>query len=235
MSISLKKVAILLKKDMVDLLNNPNILVVCLIPVLFGFIYTKMGLLGKEALFTISLMNMSMVPLMLSSSTIAEEKEKNTLRTLMLSNISAGEFLISKAFMAIVMLDLTGALIFVIAGVEFHYLLGYILITTFCSIPIILIGCAIGIISRDQMTSGLYQVPVMLIILLPVMLAPINKTVEKIAQVIPTNAYIKMFLGYFEGNLLTGKMAVHYIVILAWILAATGVFYFCYKKNGIDN
>lgn len=235
MNLSLKKVKIMFQKDMVDLFNNPNILVVCLIPVVFGILYSKLGILGDQVLFMISIMNMSMIPLMLSSTTIAEEKEKHTLRTLMLSNISAGEFLLAKAIMSIVMLDLIGMIMFLTSNNDMKYLIGYVLITTFCSIPIILLGCAIGIISRDQMTSGLYQVPVMLIVMLPVMLAPINKTIANIANLIPTNSYVNMFTRYFKGNLFDSKMIADFAVVIVWILITTGVFYLIYKKNSIDN
>lgn len=235
MNLSLKKVKIMFQKDMVDLFNNPNVLVVCLIPVIFGILYSKLGILGDQVLFMISIMNMSMVPLMLSSTTIAEEKEKHTLRTLMLSNISAGEFLLAKAIMSIVILDLIGIIMFLTSNNDMKYLIGYVLITTFCSIPIILLGCAIGIISRDQMTAGLYQLPVMLVIMLPVMLAPINKTIANIANLVPTNSYVNMFTRYFKGNLFDSKMIADFAVVIVWILVTTGGFYVIYKKNSIDN
>lgn len=235
MNLSLKKVKIMFQKDMVDLFNNPNVLVVCLIPVIFGILYSKLGILGDQVLFMISIMNMSMVPLMLSSTTIAEEKEKYTLRTLMLSNISAGEFLLAKAIMSIVILDLIGIIMFLTSNNDMKYLIGYVLITTFCSIPIILLGCAIGIISRDQMTAGLYQLPVMLVIMLPVMLAPINKTIANIANLVPTNSYVNMFTRYFKGNLFDSKMIADFAVVIVWILVTTGGFYVIYKKNSIDN
>ena len=102
MKIQLRKVIALFKKDMKDTSKNVNVMILLVLPLLFTFLYQFIDLGGegmpKEFILFISvLMNLCLVPVSFLSMIIAEEKEKNTLRTLMLSNVSAGDFLLSKS------------------------------------------------------------------------------------------------------------------------------------------
>ena len=86
----------LFKKDLKGCLSNKNILVSFLIPIVFCFIYQYMfsGLgddvntyvLSMCAVFSISIIPSSILPVM-----IAEEKEKYTLRSLMLARVQGQE------------------------------------------------------------------------------------------------------------------------------------------------
>ena len=82
----------LLKKDLKGCLTNKNILVSFLIPIVFCFIYqnvfSDLGdeageyVLGMCAVFSIAISPTSILPVM-----IAEEKEKYTLRSLMMARV----------------------------------------------------------------------------------------------------------------------------------------------------
>ena len=111
MNIQAYKVAALFRKDWKDTLKNGNFLLLCILPLGLSALYTFIDFGGfrMEPLFVLSiglLMNLSLLPLSATSMMIAEEKEKYTLRTLMLSNVSATEFLLSKALVVFLLMQI---------------------------------------------------------------------------------------------------------------------------------
>ena len=111
----------LLKKDLKGCLTNKNILVSFLIPIVFCFIYqnvfSDLGdevgdyVLGMCAVFSIAISPTSILPVM-----IAEEKEKYTLRSLMMARVRGQEFLASKLLVCLLMTLLDAAAVFFITG-----------------------------------------------------------------------------------------------------------------------
>ena len=72
---------------------------------------------------------------------IAEEKEKHTLRTLMLANISAGQIIISRAFISLVMVLVVATACFFIAdAADISLLMPYLGLGILGSLPIILLS-----------------------------------------------------------------------------------------------
>ena len=85
---SIKKIGILFKLGLEDLTKNLNVFIYVLFPVLFALLYSNLDTLTNNFTFSLCvLLNIAMVPIALMGTIIAEEKEKNTLRTLMLNNV----------------------------------------------------------------------------------------------------------------------------------------------------
>ena len=120
MNATIRKVRALAGKDFADLIKNPTMFVVCLMPIGFMLLYrfvigdaatsagVTMGELAaaSEEIATFMLgsslcMTIGMVASMIVLYGIAEEKEKHTLRTLMLANVRASEVVISKSSVAL--------------------------------------------------------------------------------------------------------------------------------------
>ena len=75
-----------------------NVFVYVLMPIPFALLYSNISAGNSEYLFSLCiLLNIAMVPVALMGTVIAEEKEKNTLRTLMLNNVQGTEILFAKA------------------------------------------------------------------------------------------------------------------------------------------
>ena len=119
MNAAMRKTGALLAKDFADLVRNPTMLVVCLMPIGFMALYLFMigdatsGLdaeaqsavdpIVKQFILGSSLcMTVGMVCTMTVLYGIAEEKEKRTLRTLMLANVGASQVVASKAVVSLV-------------------------------------------------------------------------------------------------------------------------------------
>ena len=173
MNAALRKTGALLAKDLSDLLKNPTMLVVCLLPIAFMALYSFMvgdatgdaGITAEQQaavdpvisqfmLGSSLCMTVGMVCTMTVLYGIAEEKEKRTLRTLMLANVGASQVVASKAVVALVASTAVNAVCFFVAGGEPGMLGAYLALGIVGSLPIILFSLVLGLACRDQNDGG---------------------------------------------------------------------------------
>lgn len=175
-------------------------------------------------------MYIGMAPLTSMAAIISEEKEKNTLRVLLMSNVKPFEYLLGTgAYVWLVCM--AGAGVFCLTG---HYtgetasaFLGIMALGILVSI---LIGAAIGTWSRSQMMATSVTVPVMMIVSFLPMLAMFNGTIEKIAKI----TYSQQ-INYLINTVENLKLSVENgVVILMNILFALFFFYYAYRKCGLE-
>ena len=69
----------------------------------------------------------------------------------------------------------------------------YIISTLFGNSCVIVLSAVIGILSRDQMSCSVIQIPVMLLFLMPPMFAEASKVLEMLAKVVPYGAMLQLF------------------------------------------
>ncbi len=233
MSITMTKVRALLKKDFKDTLKNPQCLLMGLLPLLFAVLYTNMNFGGEGGmppmmvLMLCTLMNTSLNTLSVMAMMIAEEKEKNTLRTLMLSNVSAGDFLISKTTVAFVITEVINLLIFVLCKTEGLPLGRFLLSSAGASICLLLIGAIIGIVSKNQMATGVLSAPAALLLMLPAIFAEISDTFSTIAKFTPTRAMVLLMQP-------EEPVLVPLLVLVAWTVLAALLFAVIFRKKRLD-
>lgn len=232
----------LMKKDFRMLAGNKNTFFMLLLPILFCVLYTKVLPIGDQAgqiypLALCEVLNLVCAPISLLSMMVAEEKEKNTLRTLIMSDVKAMEFLASKMFVVLLLMEVVSVVNYVIVGLSMKYFAGYLFISTLASIGILFLGAAVGIMSENQMSTGTISTPLMLLLMLPPMFAGMNDVLEKIAFCLPTNAFVEIINReyYNKAAFLSGSNLKYYGVCIAWILIGILVFNVIYKKRGVDS
>ena len=241
MKLSARKIKALFSKDLKDSLKNTNAIIMVALPLLFCILYSFMGIGGEElgpsfVLFISVQMNLCMVPIAFLSLIIAEEKEKNTLRTLMLANVSAGDFMLSKALVAFLYMELVNLLCFVITKSALSLLPAFLLITALSGFSIILIGALLGILAQNQMSAGTLTVPVMLLLLLPSLFSAMNAFFAAIAKWTPTYDMMQLFFGQMQGESLVSSNSLFQIgVIVGWTVLAAAAFVLVYRKRRLDN
>jgi len=242
MNFSIRKVKALTKKEMKSFLKNSNVLVMCLLPILFSVIYNNIfsGLYGDDSTSRMMIfnmcfnMNLIMVCSFVIAMLIAEEKEKNTLRTILLSGVSAPEFLAGKVLVTFILSQITNVLIFFIMGLEVQYLGWFLVISFLVVICMIEIGAVIGILSPNQMATGVIGMPVLMVLLLIPAFADLNEGMKKIAKFTPNYNMNMLFKQLFEtGSLLKGEI-MPFVVILIWVILSGAVFFITYNKVGLD-
>lgn len=242
MKLSTRRIKALLHKDLKDFFKNPSMVLTVLVPLLFILFYRSVNLPidspNHKSVFLLNLgllLNITLCTTTVASTSIAEEKEKNTLRTLILSNVKSSEFFLSKILVSYLITMLTNVIIFFLAGVTVMTLPIYLLTTTLGAVCMLMISCVIGILSRDQMTCGVYQVPIMMFFLLPPVFAELNPFIYKIARFTPLNATLALYYQLSPGADAGIRWLFHLVVLLVWIVISTLLFSYFYKKKGRDN
>lgn len=177
-----------------------------------------------------AVMFVGMAPQTCMSSILSEEKEMNTLRALMMSNVKPLQYLLGTG-LYVWLFCMVGALVFVIVGGYSGFQL--CLFLTIMAIGIflsILIGAIIGICSKNQMTATSVGIPVMMIFSFVPMLAMFNETIKKIAGVVYSQQ-----LSIIINNIETAKIETENIVVLAASFAvAIILFVVAFKKKGLE-
>lgn len=176
-----------------------------------------------------SSMYVGMAPLVAVAAVISEEKEKNTLRVLMMSGVKPLEYLlgigsyVQAACMA-------GALVLGMTGsYKGRELAAFLVIMAVGILASILIGAAIGTLSHNQMMATSMMVPVMLVFSFLPMLSNFNETVEKVARV----AYSEQ-IGILIGGIGACDISLENVLVIGMnMLIALLLFRYAYQKCGL--
>lgn len=232
---SLNKIFAILKKQIKDTLKNKSILIqFVMFPILTIIIANSVTIDGMTDNFFVNLfaiMYIGMAPLVSVSSIISEEKECNTLRVLLMSNVKATEYLVGISFY-VVILCILGALVIGLQGnFNNEELLKFMLVMFAGIIVSTLVGAAIGVCSKNQMGATSISVPFMMLFAFVPMLSLFNKTIKKIAVVLYTQQ-ISNILNNIDKIQISRESLV---IISVNALVALVVFSLIYKKRGLDN
>lgn len=232
---STRRIMAVLKKQIKDTLKNKSILLqFIMFPVLTVFMANSVPLTDMPENFFITLfgtMYIGMAPLTSMSTIISEEKECNTLRVLLMSNVKAAEYLIGTGFY-VVCLCLIGA--FVI-GLQGNYtnneLVWFTVIMGLGIIVSTLIGAVIGVYSKNQMTATSISVPLMVIFSFLPMLAFFNETVYKVSKYAYSQQINDWISNISDLNISTESM----VIVAVNILVALALFIIFYRKKGLES
>ena len=226
----LNKIKALLIKDIRNNLRNSNTIIFTLLPILFTELYHKFSFGGKKMdsfyVFTIGLlMSVCTMPISSMAISISEEKEKNTLRTLMLANVSPIEFLFSKTFIIFCLTQFVGTIVYLLTGATIDYS-WYFLTSSITNISLICLGAVIGILSKNQMSTSILSMPLILILLIPTALGNLNDSIGMFARYLPTNAMLEL--------LKKQNMKFNCATISTWLLISICLFIYSYRKRMVD-
>ena len=131
-----------------------------------------------------AIMYIGMAPLTSIASIISEEKEKNTLRVLQMSNVKSFEYLIGNAIYILFICMLGSLVIGLSGGYIGQELLYFMLVMLLGHIISIIVGATIGVISKNQMMATSITVPVMMIFSFLPMLSNFNDSIRNVAKYI---------------------------------------------------
>ena len=243
MKLRMHTLAVLIKKDFRLMFTNKNMLIMILLPIGFAVLYQTIfgdvkeaGMPSNFVLTLCELLNLSAIPLTGLAMMVAEEKEKNTLRVLMLSDVSALEYIFSKIISVLVLMELITIVIFFITATQLSYLPMFLLVTTVTSISMLLFGSVVGLLSKDQMSTSTLSTPLMILFLIPPMFQNMNEVIDKIARIVPTTRMMAIINDAMNGmSILSQEHLLDFGIILAWILLGVVTFAMMYRKKGFDN
>ena len=233
--ISMKRVNAIFQKDFKDFSRNYAVSIVIFVPIVLGAIYGRMGVDTIETHFMLINMTFSMVAAFVQCCLIAEEKEKNTLRGLMLSPASTAEILGGKSLLTF---------LFTMIGVFFTaYLAEYkpanvaiiAVAVVLSSLFYIALGTMLGLYSKSVMEASVIIMPVIIVFSLG---SFVTSVVEKypilqVATYLP-NIQLVELATKVEAGAGFGDLLVELAIILGWVIAAGLLTVVIYRKRMVD-
>lgn len=234
MTFSMKRLQAIINKEWKDSIRNPQILLMMGMPIMFAFLFSKMGGDGTKGndMMILSfpiLLALSMTGAFVLAMMVAEEKEKHTLRVLMLSPASTTEILMGKSFLTFVL-----TLIAVVASVavsevpEVNWGIPSLLILV-SLVMFIALGLIIGLMSRTVQESSIIGLPVLIVFVMGPMFAPMlgNEWIMSIVDYLPTQKFIDVMGSVSQGAAIS-EMTQDLLICAGWtaisIVAAAAVY-----------
>ena len=228
----MRNIYIIIKKQIKDTLKNKTVLIqFVMFPLLTLVFENAIKIEGMPDLFftkLFSIMYIGMAPLTATAAIISEEKEKNTLRVLLMANVKPWEYLLGVAIYVLA-ICMAGAGIMA-TGLEKENVAFYLLIMLMGFIISILAGSCVGIYSKNQMISTSLVMPVMMILSFVPMLAMFNKNIEKFASLFYTQQLRTVLDGMSFDKISTNSI----ITVMINAILTIGLFFAAFKKKGLE-
>ena len=176
-----------------------------------------------------SIMYMAMAPITSMSAIIAEEKEKGTLRALMMSNVSPASYLAGVGFYDFLACLIGTVVMSNFCGLEGRAWYAYLLVISSGLVISTILGAAIGVMAKDQMSATSLSVPVMCLFTFLPMLAQFNDTIGKVAKYFYTEQLYRALSDI--NNVKIGTEGL--VIVLANALLILGFFVMAFRKEGL--
>lgn len=230
----------IMEKQRKDTLKNKTVLIQFLmLPLLCILMEKTVQIEGMPENFFVNLfasMYLGMAPLTTVSAIISEEKEKNTLRVLLMADVSPAQYLLgigSYVFLACMLGG--GVFCCLLDGKEGEQRMLFLLIMAIGVLASVMAGAAIGVGSKNQMAATAVTVPVMMLFSFLPMLSMFNETLAKVAK-LTYSGQIKLLidsLGNTGGTGNAGNAAASIAVIVLNMVLFGAVFSVRYRKRGL--
>ncbi|MBJ8189853.1 ABC transporter permease [Bacillus hominis] len=234
MTFSMRRVSAIFRKEVQDFKTNSQVLLMASLPLIFSVIYSKFGV-GKQVLGTTTIMSLLFVAGFVQSMVIAEEKEKHTLRVLMLSPASSVEVLLGKSLLtAGLTMIICVANLFILDQLNINLpLVGLIFL---CGIILfIAMGTMIGLLASSVPQTSLIGMPILMTMYLAVQFEALveNTTIKTMIGYLPTSHITKAMNGLVDGAGFS-SMGGHVLNITVWFIISLFACLIVYKKKQLD-
>lgn len=228
----MRNVLIIFKKQLKDTLKNKTVLIqFIMFPAMTLIMENCINVPDMPELFftkLFAIMYMGMAPLTSVASIISEEKEKNTLRVLMMANVKAWEYLAGVG-LYVWTLCMAGAGVMA-TGIPRDHIPFFLLVMAAGFIISIVMGACVGVFAPNQMVATSLFMPVMLVFSFAPMLALFNDKIEKIAGVLYTQQ-LRILLNQMTFDGISAKTVAVLSVNAALALV---LFFAAFRKKGLE-
>ncbi len=231
---NLNKIAAIFQKQVKDSVKNKTVLIQFILFPIMTVIMTNTvtgnGIPENYFVTMFASMYLVMAPITSMAAIIAEEKEKNTLRVLLMSNVKPMQYLFGVGSY-VFCICLMGSMVFAILGnyqgTQMVLFLGFMIVGIVISI---LMGAAIGAWSKNQMMATSITLPIILVFSFLPMLSTYNDSVKKFSVIVYSQQVNTLIneLGDLHVNM------ENLLIIGVNIFAILGLFIYAYRKNGLS-
>lgn len=246
MNISTRKMSVIFEMKMRTLLTPRNLSTSLIgtigITVMLRLLYSSMmdgepvpPMMLALALNLGLMMNLTQSGMILISSSLAEEKEKNTLQTLLTSSVNSLEFFLGSILPPLIYSIVLNVAILLASGlpIELVNIPMYLFVTTLATITSCVLGMVIGIIAKDQVACSTISMPIIMIFSLIPSMSALNDTLENISGYLYTGIVSQMMTAYSNGESYSLNMQ-SIFVMTSQILLSVIIFTYLYRKNGFE-
>lgn len=235
MTFSWRRMTAILFKDYKDFSRNMAVSVVIFMPPILAALYGRMGVDSLDAYYMVFNMTFAMVGAFVQSCLIAEEKEKNTLRGLMLSPANTAEILSGKSLLSFI---LTMVVIVVCAFLFDYYPQNVFIILialTISALFYIVLGTLVGLFAKSVMEASVYVLPVIGIFTFGSSITAFadKYPLLKVANYMP-NAQLIEIATAVETGAGFGDILSNLSIILAWLVVFAVLTIAIYRKRMVD-
>ncbi len=236
MTFSMKRVNAILQKDFKDISRNSAVSITALMPIILAFVFGKMNeTIAIEAHYMVINFSMIIVGSFVQCSLIAEEKEKNTLRGLMLSPASTLEILGGKSLLSLLatwIIIIIGALLSGYRPENIFVIAIAILLSSFFFIGL---GTLLGLLSKSVMEASVIIMPFMFVFGFGSMFTMFSEKypILKAIDYTPNMQLLDIAVKVESGSGL-GEVWLNLCIIALWIIAVFALTVVVFKKRKMD-
>lgn len=235
MIFSLKRMNAIFQKDLKDLSKNLYVGTSLLMPIVLAFMYGRMEDITIEAHYLIINLTLVAVAFFVQCALIAEEREKNTLRGLMLSPATIPEILSGKSLVSLLTTLITIALCAMLSGYEPTNIIFIAIAIIFSTLFYLALGTLFGLLSRTVVEASVIMLPVMLVFGFGSFLELLvdKYPILSFVTFMPNIQLIDLAHKVQEGSGLADIWS-HLAIIFAWFIGAAILTVLVYKKREMD-
>ncbi|MEH7455913.1 ABC transporter permease [Bacillus pseudomycoides] len=235
MTFSMRRFSAIFRKEVQDFKTNSQTLIMMAMPIFFAILFSRSDNFREVGASMLITMTLVFVGGFIQAMLIAEEKERSTLRVLMLSPASSIEVLIGKSSLtgmitiAICFINLLilGKLEGNIALLLLIFVLGMLLFN--------LIGTCIGLLAQNVPQTSTIGLPILMVFLLGDFIGMYvkNEVVTKTVEYLPTR-----HIGIAVSSVIKGEgfsaITSNLLNITIWLVVVLAITLFVYRKKQID-
>ena len=230
--ITFKHVEAVFIKQVKDVRKDIQVLTLFFVYPLIAFIMCGSILIeGAESSFFITIfstMHSIFTPIVVTAAIIAEEKEKNTLRVLMLSGVRPMEYLLSIGGFVLIGTLITSSLFVGIGNYSLGEAGGFLGAMAVGSTISVIMGMTIGAYAPNMMSANGLAVPIAMCFAFLPMLASFNEKVEQVARF----TYSQQISQIIEHNSIKSFMSIGIILVNSILIFVA--FIVIFKRNRLD-
>lgn len=230
----MRNICIIFKKQLKDTLKNKTILIqFILFPLMTVVMENSIQLEGMAEHFfakLFSIMYIGMAPLAAVSSIISEEKEKNTLRVLIMANVKPWQYLMGIGLYVWSICMLGAGVIGLATAFNHEQFIFFMSVMGLGFMISILAGATVGILAHNQMMATSVVMPMMMVLSFLPMISMFNEKVEKVAKITYTGQLREILYNMSWDLILNNSIVVIGINAICFL----ALFTIAYRKNGLE-
>lgn len=238
MTFSMRRFRAMVKKEWKDAVRNPQVLINAGLPILLALLFQQKGNDPADLAFLSVpiLIAISITGAFVQANMVAEEKEKNTLRSLMLSPASRLEILAGKSATTTLFTIIVMATCLLISGAPDVGLVYLTVLSILLLLVFMAMGTVIGLIARTASESAIVGLPILLIFVMgPILVPDLNmpEAVSNVMSWLPSQQFIVAITELLQGGGLS-QIGDSLINLILWTVLTGALCFLVYGKKRFD-